>query len=303
MLRDVLVPLDGSGVAERALAYATGLSVKTGARLLLLRVEIGFPLADVPDDRARAVATARAQQYLDPLVADLTGRGFVARSEVEWGPHAAHVICDVAQREPIDLVVMTSRGRTGASHVLFGSVTEEVIAQTPCPVLVERAGHPICRELLLERLPRILVTLDGSARSEVALGAATGLAQSLRGELVLLAVEDQISVPADGGAEYLMRVIERWQTHPPGVPVRTCVRAGSAVDEIVATSADLQVAMVVMATHARIGIERLRLGSIAGRVLQTTSAPVVLVRTGAAAEPASAVAGPEPGAQGADPAG
>ena len=78
---------------------------------------------------------------------------------------------------------------------------------------------------------------------------------------------------------------------------------GSAVGGIVATAAELQVAMVDMATHVRTRIERLVVASVAGRVLQNARVPVVLVRMAGAAEPVSAAAGPEPRAQGANPAG
>jgi nucleotide-binding universal stress UspA family protein len=294
MLRTILVPLDGSALAERALAYATALSVPTAARLVLVRVVIGPSLAEVPLDEGQAHALGEAERYLMDVAADLERRAFHVEKIACCAPKPAAAIATEAAAWAADLIVMTTHGRTGPGHWIFGSVAESVVANSRVPVLVERATQPIRRELLLSERPLLLVPLDGSDRAEAALETAVKLAGELGGELLLLGVETpddvldaetDVAVYFNGlepperveAGEYLARTAERVARQAPLIETHTQVRRGQSADEIVAAATDTGAALVVMATHGRTGLDRAVVGSVAGRVLEHGDTPIVLV--------------------------
>jgi nucleotide-binding universal stress UspA family protein len=132
----VLLPLDGSEIAEQALSYA--LNCCRG-RLLLLRVQsypspLDFPAATQASLEADDQAAAA---YLESVRQRLADQG----ANVSWIHRIgdpAFVILQEAQRAEVDLIVMASHGRSGLSHFLLGSVTEKVVRHAHCPVLVVR---------------------------------------------------------------------------------------------------------------------------------------------------------------------
>ena len=313
MLRSILVPLDGSNLAERALAYATALSVPTAASLVLVRAVAANTLADIDDSVARAHGLATAKQYLSEQAAKLRDRGRACEIATPLGSPAGCILSEA--KRGVDLIVMSTHGRTGPIRWLLGSVAESVVARSPVPVLLDRAWHPVRREPLLSQRPRLLVPLDGSRFAETAVDTAAGLAEDIGAELILLRVElastdvvhdefgrvitylDELDERARVlASDYLesaaRQLAERW----PSLSVDVQVRLGdpaAAIDQTVATTG---AALVVMATHGRTGLRRSIMGSIAGKVLERGSAPLVLVRPsllsadGAPAERATAPA-------------
>ena len=135
MLSSILVPLDGSELAERALPYATALAHRAEGRLLLPRAVQTHTLPGADPGPAWAVATERANAALHALAERLKGDG------LQVGPHvseddAAHAILDAAGRQHAGLVVMSTHGRTGLGRWVYGSVADEVLRHAPCPVLL-----------------------------------------------------------------------------------------------------------------------------------------------------------------------
>ena len=139
----ILIPLDGSELAEQALEHAYSLAATFGAELLLVGVlDLTAGMYDVyaetlqPLDLKDQLETLLAGT-LDRTVERVQAQGHIARRFLEVGvPHEE--IAAVAERERADLVVMTTHGRRGLSHLLLGSVTEKVLRTAPCPVLVVR---------------------------------------------------------------------------------------------------------------------------------------------------------------------
>ncbi|OGL00897.1 MAG: hypothetical protein A3E31_15575 [Candidatus Rokubacteria bacterium RIFCSPHIGHO2_12_FULL_73_22] len=141
----VLVPLDGSRLAERALGALREVGGRSGAELLLLRVVA--PVNPVrlgrvaPSGPGRTLAARRriAKRYLVRVRDRMARRGFRARALVRAGDPAAQIL-KFAREEGVDLIAMSTHGRSGLRRVLFGSVAEAVIRRTPLPLLVVRAG-------------------------------------------------------------------------------------------------------------------------------------------------------------------
>lgn len=137
----VLVPLDGSPLAEGALTTAMGFA-RNGAMLVLLRaVEAhGSPFLDPCD--AQVAAIREAEDYLTAVAARLrqAGAGNV-ETTVWYGPPAAS-ITDAARYRRAELIVMSSHGRSGLGRLVLGSVAESVLRTTYTPILLLRPGVP-----------------------------------------------------------------------------------------------------------------------------------------------------------------
>jgi nucleotide-binding universal stress UspA family protein len=139
----IIVPLDGSKLAERALPEAEQLAKLTGAPLLLLRVvdyssrdRLGdFGLLYEYEAMAQALAEEHeiAEAYLADVVRKLEAEDYTVSATVVDGIAAKAI---VALAQPGDAIVMATHGRTGVDHFILGSIAEKVVAHAPCPVLV-----------------------------------------------------------------------------------------------------------------------------------------------------------------------
>jgi nucleotide-binding universal stress UspA family protein len=148
MFKNLLVPLDGSGLAEVALPAAVALAQQFGSNLILLRVvrppqvtgqtSGGIAYGEfVADLRQRAVD--EAQQYLHSQQGMLRQQGLHVDVVVAEGQNVAELILDNADDLRIDTVVMSTHGRGGLSRWVFGSVADKVLRRAMVPVLLIRA--------------------------------------------------------------------------------------------------------------------------------------------------------------------
>lgn len=144
MFHKVLVPLDGSRAAEAALEQATYLASRTGGNLLLVQVLSNYMVTDnpplTPDFREQLDLRDRgeARKYLGGVELRVQGQGLLCQSEVIESGNPAEGILDCAESRSVDLIVLTSHGRSGLSRFLLGSVAERVLRHAVCPVLVVR---------------------------------------------------------------------------------------------------------------------------------------------------------------------
>jgi nucleotide-binding universal stress UspA family protein len=138
-IRKVLVPLDGSECAERVLPTLEKLAADLKANPSLLRVAYvhTFPGVDPVDAQVKAVR--EAEEYLGKLERQLSAKGLKVESHVRYG-HEAEEILDHAAQKDIDLIAMTTHGRSGIKRFLFGSVAEKVIRHSPKPVFLVRCN-------------------------------------------------------------------------------------------------------------------------------------------------------------------
>ena len=140
----LLVPLDGSALAEAALPRAAEMARATGARLILLRAVQAhtFPGADPIPAQVNAVRDAEA--YLTEVAERMGVLGVREIKRSVWYGPAAAAIVEAAQFNHADLIVMTTHGRTGVGRLVMGSVAESVLRGTTAPILIVReAGAPI----------------------------------------------------------------------------------------------------------------------------------------------------------------
>ena len=144
MFKRILVPLDGSGLAELALQQA--LPLCSGAGEIVLLQVIRLPLPVMTPDVGMTMPMVymddmldEAMAYLNGWVKELEDKGVQAVAAVVEGDNVADTIIDYAKQHDIALIVQSTHGRGGFSRLVFGSVAESVLRQAPCPVMFIRA--------------------------------------------------------------------------------------------------------------------------------------------------------------------
>ena len=290
----ILVPLDGSPLAERALHCAEMLGRELPAELVLLRsVSIPFDAREVLAGRKTDILVeqleARAETYLSRVAAEMQGVGLGVSWVVEHGA-AAEAIVDTAADADIRFIVMATHGFGDANRWARGSVAERVLDLSSVPVLMVcalKAGQePACCH-------RILVPLDGSAAAEQVLPPAISIAQATGARITIFRVSivytsgeftGDFFMPLEGtlqtaeqiARDYVGRVAGRLTEE--GIEVSTKVQMGAMAESIVDYIENHQIDLVAMCTHGRTGSGRWTLGSVADRVLRSGCLPVLLVR-------------------------
>jgi nucleotide-binding universal stress UspA family protein len=145
MLKHVLVPLDGSQLAEDALEQAANILQPDGRITLVSAIDVPeipiygyYPPATIPDySAAKTQLVPQARSYLDGVAKKmvLVHPKLTVDVEADIGD-PAEVITAVAEKYDVDAIVMSTHGRSGLGRWLFGSVTNKVLSAKPCPVYV-----------------------------------------------------------------------------------------------------------------------------------------------------------------------
>jgi nucleotide-binding universal stress UspA family protein len=140
--RKILVPLDGSGWSQRAVPHAADIARTNKAELILLHV-FRPPASEYTDQLSLAGQDSQIQQmreqmkqYLIGLRTELRGEHLSVRTHMIEGASVAHLVCDYVQSEGVDLVVMSTHGRSGLAQFLFGSVANQIVQCLKVPVLL-----------------------------------------------------------------------------------------------------------------------------------------------------------------------
>jgi nucleotide-binding universal stress UspA family protein len=143
-LTTILVPLDGSALAEAALPRAIELARVAEARVLLLRAAAAHTLPGLDPTAAQVRVVEEAERYLAEVAERLGTLGVPGVETSTWyGPPATAILEAIQLRRP-DLIVMTTHGRSGVERLIFGSVAESVLRGTTTPILLIRpAGAPV----------------------------------------------------------------------------------------------------------------------------------------------------------------
>jgi nucleotide-binding universal stress UspA family protein len=142
MYKRVVVPLDGSRLAEGMLRFIVDIAGPLDLEVVLLRVIRILPPQVTETVRAAVLenveqTTADALEYLAPLADDLRTRGIRVRTEVRRGEPVDEIV-DCAREADADLIAMTTHGRSGLGRLLFGSVAEAVLREAEIPVFLMR---------------------------------------------------------------------------------------------------------------------------------------------------------------------
>jgi len=281
----ILVPLDGSELAEVALRHAEALASKLASDVVLLHV-----LEDSDAEYRRM-----HESYLENAARSVQGGNAVSVSTVLVEGHVAEQIIDYADEASISMIVMATRGRSGVRRWVMGSVADKVVRAASQPVALIRATG---EEVSKPAFGRILLPLDGSGEAESVLPYAEELALRLSSEIILVSVVPPVSAvyafpgetvqfpytEADvhlmkGNAEaYLENVKARLEAK--GLRPSLKVLVGNTAEEVITAAERAHADLVAMSTHGRSGVSRWAFGSVTDKVLREGTTPILLVRTG-----------------------
>jgi nucleotide-binding universal stress UspA family protein len=303
MQPQILVPLDGSALAQGVLPHVVALARLSASALALLQVipsrsglpSVAWRVSERQDiQREWAEAGTAAGASLEQTANRLRADGLTIQTVVCIGEPVSEILAFVTRTPGIQLA-MSTHGRTGLQRAVFGSVAETVLHAAPVPVLLVRSqvdARPAAQKIAYTT---VLVPLDVDGFAEPALEQARYFAATSGATLVLLtAVPDgddlaratgsmvsfaalgELQAVADRMTVELAAQAQRLEAS--GLPVRTMLARGWPAEAILCAAAQEQADLIVMATHGRGGLQRLRLGSVALQVVQAAAVPVLLVR-------------------------
>lgn len=283
----ILVPLDGSPLADTAITNAVGLC-GPGDRLILLRVlPAGGGVLSKGSEGARAVALQELEASRAHVPATIPAELAIAEGD------PASAIVDAALEHGASMISIATRGRGAIGRWLFGSVADRVARTSTLPVMIARGEDAIPEPVTFTRL---VMPLDGSELSMSAIPAAVDLCVNDRLSAHLLTAIDVTSlmpVAAPGGAMPMAgnlyeEVYEEMTQQAnadlesakkafadAGVEVTTEVRVGPPIVAIEDVVKDGDV--IVMTSHGRTGVQRWLLGSVAEYLVRNAPVPLVLV--------------------------
>ncbi|HUF36844.1 MAG TPA: universal stress protein [Gemmatimonadales bacterium] len=284
MFRSILVPLDGSIMAEQAILPAGDIARRLGASLSLAVVHPWGPGEDAPFSGTEADRDLRGRE--DRYLADVRERAAGAcgvsaeMALLEGDP--AEALAGFASERRTDLVVSTTHGRGALARALRGGVALRLAHALACPTLLLKPLHEASAAADPDGFIRIMVPLDGSAAAESSVAPALALAAS-RGVTLFLV---QVISPFEGGGPrladrrrdalyYLNGIAGRLDRSGARVDCRVVTRPKTA-PSLVSLAARWSVDLIAITTRERGEGERLLLGSVADTVVRLATMPVMV---------------------------
>ncbi len=296
MIKHVLVPLDGSELAEAALPAARFLAVALGAKVTLVHVVEQDAPATIHGER-HLKTPEEAEAYLMAVSSLAAPPGAEVACHVHAPATSDVVQSIVAHKHELapDLIVLCTHGRSGLRRIFIGSIAQQVAAAGPTPVLLIRPeGH--ARDSAFD-VKTILAPLDGELPHEQGLDLAWELARSAGARLHLLSIVPTLNSLAGHDATmgrfmpgttqailqmeekeikaYLMQCASRLQQK--GLEIAAEIRYGDAGPTITETAEQIDAGIIVLATHGKAGNAAFWTNSVAARVQASTRRPLLLV--------------------------
>lgn len=280
MYQSLVVPLDGSELAEQALSYAAELAGGFRSEVVLLTVcMVGDPLKHVLAD------------YLERRVERFMSSNIKARAACIEGEPASSILSFAAENK-IQLIVISTHGKGGISRWPLGSIATKVVQSSHIPVFLVRSS---AQSDITVKLKKIVAALDGSQFAEAIIPHVESFARSLGSEVVLLQVIEPVKLPHITAYEdwenvekdltakmerEAKRYLEKKKTalQGKGLKVAAELLRGKPVETILQYVVDKDVDLVALTTHGFSGITRWAYGSVAARVVEASPRPVLLVR-------------------------
>ena len=142
MYKKILVPLDGSPLAEKALDHAANLAKVFGSEIILFQVVHFMPIYGSPELVAPLIVDEKqkeyAERYMTKLSEQLEAKSLKVRFFVKTGQQVAAEIIDFSKENGVDLIIMCTRGRSGISRWVLGSTAHKVLVRAETPILLLR---------------------------------------------------------------------------------------------------------------------------------------------------------------------
>jgi nucleotide-binding universal stress UspA family protein len=299
-IRHILVPLDGSSLAECALPWAVAVAEALAARITLLRVLERPAISNATSHHHDAVdwELRRAQAHSSLAAIDRGLKARQLRSSVELlEGRPAEQIVNFARTHEVDLVVLSTHGEGGLSGWTLSSTALMVVARTRGSILVVPARAAEGQRIGDVRFRRVLVPLDCSPRAECVLPLVTALSRAHDAEVILAHVVPEPEMPRRlspsaedlavasqlternrlEGERYLHDLEDRLTAQKLHVGTRITVSSRRA-RAIWAIADEAGVDLVMVAAHGRTGNARERCGSVAARLLEESRRPIMVLQ-------------------------
>lgn len=290
MIKNILVPLDGSDFAEGVIPYVRAIVSRTKAQVLLFSA---VPPVAVWDAASSMIKWDReeefAREYIDGQLATLRDAGVTARGEVRMGDPGEGIL-KLAAEQQADLIAMSTHGRSGITRWLFGSLARHVLEAGKVPVLMV---HPHEGTAVSGGINKILVPLDASSVAEGVLPVVEEFAKAFGASIVLFNAIAPLTTypgfetvyPAVAGDvlqdlqkqadSYLAGVASAMKERGLNVTAITTIDTAAAgiLEAAKQSGADL----IAIGTHGRSGIGRAVLGSVADAVIRRSHLPCLAI--------------------------
>lgn len=295
MFKKILVPLDGSKIAEAIIPFAREVAARSGAELLFVTAvqQVGVWDAALSLQVLKRESEIAAD-YLATVERDESGEGRKVATQVLEGD-AAEAVLAAVENTGADLIAISTHGRSGISRWLFGSVATRILEHASVPLLVLHPKEGEDRGAPGPVVKKILVPLDGSEVAMSVLPVIEEFAKTMGASLVLYhsvaplsaypgfesagdaALGDAVEEMQKQAREVLARATQEVKSR--GVEATAVVALGTVVDGVLRAADELDVDLIAVATHGRSGLGRVVLGSVAdGVVRRSADVPCLVIR-------------------------
>ena len=299
MTRRVLISLDGSELAKQVIPHLLRFIAPDRTELLMMTALSSsiFPLfkdaiRSLTSEQIAMFNKDKAYEQVQALTQQLNETGFRVKGKVLSGAPAESIL-RLAEETNVDLIAMSTHGRTGLGLALLGSVADEVVCNARAPIFLV----PPKAVVKPDPLPRtIFLPLDGTPLAETAIPAACQFAQSTGAVIHLVRVVEPhdleggpknkpASIDSDYAREqpiirqavcYLKRIQLRLQL--AGIASRYQIAVGAPAETITCTARAENADLIVMSTRGRTGVERKVYGSVVSQVISNAIWPMLIMR-------------------------
>ncbi len=292
MIKHILVPLDGSHLAEAALPAAKSLAETLNATVTLLHIIEKDAVETVHRDRHLSDPTS-AETYLKDIAAQFPTRVTIHVHTAPVSDVTRSIVDHSVENIRPDLIILTSHGNGGMQDILFGSIAQNVAAKGNTPVLLIKPVGAVSSF----SLRRILVPLDNESNHDMVLPIAQELSQGYKAQLDLLCViptrgTDTGEHAAAGSMlpttaeEYLNMAEEIAQDHfnnhlaefsKEHIASTAEIARGDPVNVIVHTAEKDNADLIIFGTHGRAGLKAFWNRSVAANVARQSNIPILLI--------------------------
>jgi nucleotide-binding universal stress UspA family protein len=298
MFKHLLIPLDGSRLAESVIPAADYLAKHLKASVTLIHIIEKNPPDQIHGEQ-HIQNTDEAEHYLQHIAVSQFSPGIQVdththTSEVE---DVARSIAEHGGEYEIDLIVMCTHGSGGMRDFLFGNIAQQVISLGKRPTLVI---HPTPENMSMSwQFRRFLIPLDGQSAHERGIGVAGELARSFGSSVRLLLVVPTygkisgswvttsrllpgttstiLDMSVEDARDYLHR--KSLELTPDGIDVMTEIARGDPSEEITRIAQESQSDLLVLTTHGKSGTKAFWAGSIASKICKNCQLPLLFIPT------------------------
>lgn len=296
MLKHILLPLDGSQLAEAAIPLTTDLAVKLNAQVTLLHV-IEKNAPEKIHGQHHLVDDEEACRYLKSVAAEKFPLSLHIESHVhtEEVSEVARSIVEHSGEFAPDLIILCAHGEGGLRNLVVGSIAQQVIAARRVPVLLLKPDDE--GKIQYSGMTSLLVALDGDPEHDASLQTAAELAtgldirihlirvvptlgtlnpqESASGTLLPSATAAMLEIEEEEAANYLQKKLEALKTS--GIDATAEVVRGDPSQEVIKSAGQQNSSIIILGTHGKKGMNAFWAGSVAPRIVAASTFPVLLV--------------------------